>query len=82
MTTKVEPLEVKVKGHSIDQTVGTEEGAGKVKIKGTLPKHGPAKGTIDVSQNLGTLPGEPEGGGPEYFGDCESGVLPRSAARK
>jgi hypothetical protein len=50
-------------------------------LKGTLPKHGSARGTLTVSENVGEIEGEFEGE-KQFYGHCESGLLHWSAQRK
>jgi hypothetical protein len=80
VTTRIELTDIKIEHRSFDQIGGDEEGMIHVKLEGTLPKHGLAKGTIDVSGDLGEVSdGE---GDRENLGHCESGVLNWSAVRK
>jgi hypothetical protein len=80
VTTRIELTDIEVEHRSFDQIGGDEEGLIHVKLMGTLPKRGLAKGTIDVSGDYGEVSdGE---GDREDLGHCESGVLNWSAALK
>ncbi len=71
-TTKADFEDFKVKGRSINGTGGTQEGTIKMKLIGTLPKHGSPSGTLDLSEDTG----DPQ------FGHCDSGTLSWTAARQ
>jgi hypothetical protein len=70
--TKADFEDFKVKGRSINGTGGTQEGSIRMKLIGTIPKHGAASGTLDLSEDTG----DPQ------FGHCDSGVLSWTAARQ
>lgn len=69
-----------VKHHSFKQSGIWQEDDSFV-LKGTLPNHGSASGTLSVSANVGELEGEREGE-KAFYGHCESGLLHWSAQRR
>jgi hypothetical protein len=79
-TSRLGLREIQVKkNRTFDQSVGFDEGAGHGRFTGTLPKHGSAQGTIELSEDLGTVH-EPESE-PINLGQCATGVLDWSATQ-
>jgi hypothetical protein len=80
VTTKLDILEVAV-NHGAFKASGLWEGIDRFKLLGALPRHGPAKGTVEVSADIGVVEGELPGEQKD-FGKCASGVLRWSAQRR
>ncbi len=80
-TSRLELLEIHLKGRSFNQTSGSEKGPdGRIVFTGRVPKRGPAHGTIELAEELGTIH-EPESE-PIDLGHCASGRLTWNASRR
>lgn len=80
VTTKLDILEVAVKRGAFKAS-GIWQGIDRFKLVGILPRHGSARGTVEVSADIGKVEGEFQGE-QEDLGNCASGPLSWSAQRK